>query len=263
MGARSTDSHRSTKGNTMTSTDSQRRTEIGLASLWLITAAGAIAGTGLMESVLNTPDYLTTAFPQSTTVIIGMLLWLINDFGIVFIGLLMFSILKQQSERIALSYLSMRMFEALFLVVGVILGMMLIPLSQSFLEAGATDATNHETTGAVLKQAQYWFMTPMQHLPLGLGGVILTLFLYRTKLVPRFISVVGLIGYGLLIPGGILILLGALDISSGSPGSLLVIPVATFEILLMPIWLCAKGFNRSSNAAEPAIPTANPLMNAA
>ncbi len=247
----------------MTSTASYHRTEIGLASLWLITAAGAIAGTGLMESVLNTPDYLTIAFPQSTTVISGMLLWLINDFGIVFIGLLMFPILKQQSERMALTYLSMRMFEAVFLVIGVILAMMLIPLSQSFLEAGAADATNFEAIGAVLKQAQYWFMTPMQHIPLGLGGVILTLFLYRIRLVPRFISVVGLIGYGLLIPSGILILLGALDISPGSPGSLLVIPVAAFEIILMPIWLYAKGFNRSATATEPAKSAVHPLMNAA
>jgi len=216
-----------------------------------------------MNSVLEAPDYLTTIFPSSTTVIIGMLLWLVNDFGIVLIGLLMFPILKKQSERIALTYLSMRMFEAIFLIVGVIFAMLLIPLSQEFIKAGATDTTSYQAIASVLKQAEYWFMTPMQLIPLGLGGVILTSFLYRTKLVPRFIAIVGLIGYGLLLPSAILTLLGVLDTLPGAPGSLLVIPVAVFEIILMPIWLYTKGFNGAVTASESAQPAPNLLLNAA
>ena len=247
----------------MASKSSLRITEILVASLWLITAFGAIAGTGLMNSVLNAPDYLTTVSLSSTTVIGGMLLWLINDFGIVAIGLLMFPILKQQSERMALTYLSMRMFEAIFLIVGVIFAMLLIPLSQEFIKAGTTDAASYQAIGSVLKQAEYWFMTPMQLIPLGLGGVVLTFFFYQTKLVPRFISVVGLIGYGLLAPSAILTLLGVLDTLPGAPGSLLVIPVAAFEIILMPIWLFAKGFNLSAAASKSAKTEANPLLSVA
>src|SRR5664279_1280271 len=238
----------------MNSNASYRRTAIMVASLWLLTAFGAIAGTALMNSVLNAPDYLTTVFPKSVTVISGMLLWLINDFGIVLIVLLMFPILKKQSERMALTYLSMRMFEAIFLVVGVIFAMLLIPLSQEFIKAGATDVTSYQAIGSVLKQAEYWFMTSMQLIPLGLGGVVLAFFLYQTKLVPRFISVVGLIGYGLLVPSAILTLLGVLDTLPGAPGSLLVIPVAAFEIILMPIWLYAKGFNLPVTTSESAKP---------
>ncbi|MEO8609514.1 MAG: DUF4386 domain-containing protein [Chloroflexota bacterium] len=248
----------------MTSNASYRRTAIWVASLWLLTAFGAIAGTAVMNSVLTAPDYLTTIFPQSTTVISGMLLWLINDFGIVFIGLLMFPILKQQSERMALTYLSMRMFEAIFLIVGVIFAMLLIPLSHEYIKAGTADVTTYQAIGTVLKQAEYWFMTPMQLIPLGLGGVVLTAFLYRTKLVPRFISVIGFIGYALLLPSGILTLLGILDTLPGAPGSVLVIPVALFEIILMPIWLYAKGFNRSAIASEFSETAAkNPLLSAA
>ena len=247
----------------MTSNASYRRTAIMVASLWLLTAFGAIAGTALMNSVLNAPDYLTTTSPRSANVIGGMLLWLINDFGIVLIGLLMFPILKKRSERMALAYLSMRMFEAIFLVVGVIFALLLIPLSQEFIKAGATDVTSYQAIGSVLKQAEYWFMTPMQLIPLGLGGVVLTFFLYQTKLVPRFISVVGLIGYGLLVPSAILTLSGVLDTLPGAPGSLLVIPVAAFEIILMPIWLYAKGFNMSATASEFAQPATNALLSEA
>ncbi len=216
-----------------------------------------------MNSVLDAPDYLTTVFPNGTTAISGMLLWLINDFGIALIGLLMFPILKKRSERMALTYLSMRMFEAIFLVIGVIFAMLLIPLSQEFIKAGATDATSYQVIGSVIKQAEYWFMTPMQLIPLGLGGVVLTFFLYQTKLVPRFISVVGLIGYGLLVPSAILTLLGVLDTLPGAPGSLLVIPVAAFEIILMPIWLYTKGFNMSATTSESAQTATNPLLSVA
>lgn len=247
----------------MISNASYRGTAIMAASLWLLTAFGAIAGTFLMESVLNAPDYLSTVFPKSTTVIGGMLLWLINDFGIVMIGLLMFPILKKQSERLALAYLSMRMFEAIFLIVGVILAMLVIPLSQAFINAGSANVSSYQAIGSVLKQAEYWFMTPMQLIPLGLGGVILTSLLYRARLVPRFISVVGFIGYALLLPAGILTLLGVLDTLPGSPGSLLVIPVALFEIILMPIWLYAKGFNMSGTASEPAKPVVNAVPSVA
>jgi hypothetical protein len=242
----------SKKEKDMITNSSLRRTEIWLASLWLVTAFGAIAGFALMNNILNASDYLTTVFPRSATVISGMLLWLINDLGIVLIGLLMFPILKKQSEALALGYVSMRMFESIFLIVGVFFAMLLIPLSQEFIKAGAADVTSFQAIGAVLKQAEYWFMTPMQLIPLGLGGVILTSILYRTKLVPRFISVVGLIGYAVLVPAAILALFGVLDTSPGAPGGLLVIPVAVFEIILMPVWLFTKGFNISAIASKPA-----------
>lgn len=247
----------------MTSNASYRKTAIAAATLWLLTAFGAIVGTFMMNSVLTAPDYLTTVFPNSTTVIVGMLLWLINDFGIVLIGILMFPILKQQSERLALTYLSMRIFEAIFLIVGVILAMLLIPLSREVINAGTTDITTYQAIGSVLKQAEYWFMTPMQLISLGLGGVILTSLLYRARLVPRFIAVVGLIGYALLLPSAILTLLGLLDTLPGAPGSLLVIPVAVFEIILMPIWLYAKGFNMSATASKPANTATKELLSVA
>jgi hypothetical protein len=238
------------KENNMTSNVSYRRTAILVATLWLVTAFGAIAGSAFLDPVVNAPDYLTTVFAKSGAVTSGMLLWLINDIGIVFIGVLMFPILKQQSESLALGYVSMRIFEAIFLIVGVIFAMMLIPLSRAFIQAGAADVTSFHAIGAVLKQAEYWFMTPMQLIPLGLGGVILTTMLYKTKLVPRSISAVGIIGYSLLLPAAILALFGIVDTAPGGSGALLAIPVAIFEIILMPVWLYAKGFNTAGLTAK-------------
>jgi hypothetical protein len=235
----------------MTPNASNRRTAILVAALFLVTAFGAIAGTALMNTALNTPDYLTTVFSKSSSVTSGMLFWLINDIGIVFIGLLMFPILKKQNEGMALGYVSMRMFEALFLMIGVIFAMLLIPLSREFIKAKATDVTLYQAIGSLLKQAEYVFLTPMQLVFLGLGGIILTSLLYQSKLVPRFISIIGLIGYTLLLPAAILALYGILDPSPGGPGAIMAVPVAIFEIILMPVWLFAKGFNPTVISAKP------------
>jgi hypothetical protein len=242
----------SKKEYNMTSNTSLRRTEIWVASLWIVTAIGAIAGAVLINPIISAPDYLTTVFPKSATVVIGMLLWLVNNIGIVFIGLLMFPILKKQSESMALGYVSMRIFESLLMTVGVAFAVLLIPLSQAFIKAGATDITTYQVIGASLKQVESLFLNLMQLLFLGLGGLILTTMLYRSKLVPRWISVIGIIGYALLLPAFALALFGVFDPTpgAGGSGSLLAVPVAIWEIIIMPIWLFAKGFNTASISAE-------------
>jgi hypothetical protein len=235
----------------MISNVSHRTTAILVASLFLVTAFGAIAGAVLMNPVINAPDYLTTVSAKSATVTSGMLFWLINDIGIVFIGVLMFPILRKQSESMALGYVSMRMFESMLMIFGVIFAMLLIPLSQDFLKAGATNVASYQAIGSVLKQAESLLLNTMQLICLGLGGIIFTSMLYQTKLVPRLISVVGLIGYSLLLPAFVLALFGILDSTPGGSGSILAVPVAFFEIILMPVWLYAKGFNTAVISAKP------------
>jgi len=227
----------------MTSTTPYRKTEIYVALLWIITAAGAIGGASLINPIINAPDYLTLVFPKSITLTSGMFGWMINDIGIVFIGLLMYPILKKHSESMALGYLSMRMFESLLMIVGVFFALMLIPLSRDFINAGTADVSTLQTIGSILKQAENWFLNLLQLIFLGIGGLILNMILYKTKLVPRAISIFGFIGYALLLPAAVVGLFGLLDPTPGGPGSILAVPVALWEIIIMPVWLFTKGFN--------------------
>jgi hypothetical protein len=77
---------------------------------------------------------------------------------------------------------------------------------------------------------------------LGLGGSLFTWMLFRFRLVPRFISVVGLIGYALVFVASIAGWFGLVDITPGGNGSPVAVPVALFEIILLPFWLLFKGF---------------------
>ncbi|HNH27567.1 MAG TPA: DUF4386 domain-containing protein [Anaerolineales bacterium] len=227
----------------MTSTTPYRKTEIYVALLWIITAAGAIGGASLINPIINAPDYLTLVFPKSVTLTSGMFGWMINDIGIVFIGLLMYPILKKHSESMALGYLSMRMFESLLMIVGVFFALMLIPLSRDFINAGTADVSTLQTIGSILKQAENWFLNLLQLIFLGIGGLILNVIFYKTKLVPRAISIFGFIGYALLLPAAVVGLFGLLDPTPGGPGSILAVPVALWEIIIMPVWLFTKSFN--------------------
>jgi hypothetical protein len=79
---------------------------------------------------------------------------------------------------------------------------------------------------------------------LGLGGLLFTWMLFRYRLVPRFIAVVGLIGYALVFLVSIAGWFNLVDLSPGASGvgSVLILPVAVFEIILLPFWLLFRGF---------------------
>jgi hypothetical protein len=85
---------------------------------------------------------------------------------------------------------------------------------------------------------------------LGLGGSIFTWMLFRHRLVPRFISVIGMIGYAALLIGGIGGWFDAVDAAPGGNGSFIAVPVAVFEIALLPAWLFARGFRAPGAGSE-------------
>jgi hypothetical protein len=77
---------------------------------------------------------------------------------------------------------------------------------------------------------------------LGLGGCLFTWMLFRFRLVPRVISVVGLISYALVLFGGIAGWFDLVDVSPGGSAAFLAFPIALFEIILLPFWLLFRGF---------------------
>jgi hypothetical protein len=80
---------------------------------------------------------------------------------------------------------------------------------------------------------------------LGLGSLMLFCSLYKSKLIPRFISIWGLIGYALLLASAVLDILGIIDTVKGA-GAVPYIPGGLFELVVFPVWLIVWGFNSSS-----------------
>src|SRR3954451_259765 len=93
------------------------------------------------------------------------------------------------------------------------------------------------------------------YVPTGVGGIILTHLLLVSRLVPRAIALLGLVGYLLLTVGVPLDLLGVLDLSDG-PGLLLLVPGGLFELVFVPIWLIARGFSAPGTSERTPSPNA-------
>lgn len=79
------------------------------------------------------------------------------------------------------------------------------------------------------------------YIPTGIGGLILNYLLYISRIVPRPIAVLGLVGYTLLLLTVPLDLLGAIDENSAA-GLAMLAPGGLYEFVVLPIWLIAKGF---------------------
>jgi hypothetical protein len=232
---------------------SQRRAEILVATLFLVTAAASIPGAFVLDSILNASSYLATVFPNKGAVELGSLLWSINNIGIVFIAVFAFSVLRKLDEGLAVGYLASRIIEGTIIMVGIAVTLLLIPLSQEFLKAGAPHGPSwFASLGDVLKNAKYLGLTGLSLPMLGLGGLLFTWMLFRFRLVPRFISVVGLISYALVLLGSMASWFALLDVSPGGNGTILALPVATFEIILLPFWLLFRGLNSSALTGESA-----------
>lgn len=208
--------------------------------------AGFVVGIGgniLIQSNITSPNHLSTVFANSMMVAIGAILWLLGVAGDAAHGVLMFPILKRQSERMAVGYLTTRIMDALLMAIMVILLLIQIPLGSEYLKASASSASFLQALSAVSVQAsQYAYEIAMS--TLGVSGLILNITLYRAKLVPRWLSVWGLVGYAVIFFGMVSAVMGS------GLGDLSSLPGGLWEVF-MGIWLIAKGFNASAFASKP------------
>jgi hypothetical protein len=203
-----------------------------------------ILGNILIQSNLSMPNYLSTVFANSMTVAIGAILWLMAVAGDTAHGVLMFPVLKQHSERMAIGYLAARIIDAVFIAVMVLLLLLQIPLSSEYLKAAVPGALYLQALSTVSVQAsQYAYEIGMS--ALGLAGLMLCYTLYRAKLVPRVLAVWGIIGYAIILFGMLSAVMGSgLGLVSSLPGGL-------WEVFI-GVWLIAKGFSSSEFVPKAA-----------
>ncbi|MBV5314571.1 MAG: DUF4386 domain-containing protein [Prolixibacteraceae bacterium] len=198
-------------------------------------------GFGLLNSVINSPGGLATIYANKNQVIfeaaIMMAVFATINIGL---GIIMTPVLKPYNKTLTYGYLSAAIASTVMLIVGAIFLLLLVPLSEEFVTAGAGDTTYFQTLGILCKKANF-FSYQIGMVIWGLGGLLFCYLLYLSKLVPRWMSVWGFIGYIIFISGAFFALFGiSIDVILDIPGGL-------FEIFLS-FWLIFKGFN--GKAAE-------------
>jgi uncharacterized protein DUF4386 len=211
--------------------------------------ASLLGGAGFIEPSLSAPDFLAAVSENETQVIIGALLELVNGLAVVGIGVLMFPILKPNNENLARGYLGLRIIESVFCCVIVISPLSIITLSQAYSKAGASDASSYLAAGALSIAERAVVSNLLIPVFLGLGALVLYYSLFQSKLLPRFISIWGLIAATLIL---VLNLLLTFNIEVGLAIAMIsALPIISNEIFL-GIWLIVKGFNFPAAAVESA-----------
>jgi Domain of unknown function (DUF4386) len=225
--------------------NTHRGTAVIVGALFLIAMVTSLAGGIWLESILGAPDYLSAVSANKLQVLTGSLLELINCIAVVGIAVGMFPVFKKFSEALALGYVAFRVIEATVLVVAVISPLALIPLGQAYVAAGSSDASSFQAAGSLLVAVRVQLAGLLVPIFFGVGALLFYSLLYRSRLVPRFISVWGLIAVVSLLAWNLLVSFG-LSISAGIVFGL---PIILNEIFL-GIWLIARGFNPRAVVSE-------------
>src|SRR6476660_193779 len=191
-------------------------------------------GSSLVTSVVGAPDFLSTLSGHQTTLVLGAFLMLLNTAVDVGKGVLFFPILEKHGKRTALAYLAALIVEVVLLDVGVLALLMIVPLAQQGVDAGQASVGWAKALGSLAVQSNT-MAYQIGQMSLGLGAVFLCLLLFRTRLIPRFLSIWGLVGYAILMAGTIAEIFGI------HIGVMLSIPGGLFEVGL-GFWLIIKGF---------------------
>jgi hypothetical protein len=224
---------------------SSRRTATIVGLLFLAQTVAFIIAEQLITGVLKGADYLAGVPAEANALTLGGLFAALCGVAVVGIAVLLFPLLKPTSEPLALGYVCERVIElVLQLVFFLVVPLLMIAIGNR-LRDGTVDASTSQSLGPILK-ALHDEAIVVLYLVTSVGGTILAVLLYRSLLVPRWIAVLGLIGYPALFVGCILDLFGVTDVTKGA-GLIAVAPGGLFELIL-PIWLLAKGFSSSGQA---------------
>jgi hypothetical protein len=218
--------------------------------LFLLAAVTAIIGLALYGPILHDPDYVVQGSAHETPVIWGAFMEIILAFSVVGISIMMFPILKKYNERMAIGYVCFRLLEATIIIIGIMSLLSIVTLSREFAKAAASNASAFLVAGKLLVAVYDWAFWFGPNVALGPSTLMMSYILYRSKLVPRFIAVLGIIGGPLIFTSAMFVMFGVFSQTSVW-GAISALPVFAYE-MSVAVWLIVKGFNSSPIAFESA-----------
>ncbi len=209
-----------------------------IAGILFLTALGAnLVGSELLDAIVTAPDYLAQAAARKTSVVLGMLAEMASAFAVVGIGVVLYPVLRAHSRHIALGYLALRLIEPMITILIVLSSLLILTLSLDLAAAGGGDpAPWYLVLGGLLQSARDWALM-IYILVFCAGAALFYGLLFRTRLVPRILSVWGLLGAAILF-GGALVDMLVTDIPPEAYGA-----VMGLNEIVFPLWLILRGFN--------------------
>jgi hypothetical protein len=242
-----TDTTRKT-GTNGVPTDAWRKLALAGGVLYLMTFIFSIPAVLLYSPVLSDPAYILSAGADSQ-VLLGALFDIITSLACIGTAVALYPAIRRQSGAASIGFVATRIFEAAVIIIGVVCLMAVVNLRQAGAAAG-TDASALVAVGQGLVAVRdVTFLVGPGVMP-GLNALLLGYVLYRSRLVPRAIPAMGLIGAPVFLASATLSILGLQEQVSVLP--LIALPLIFVWELSLGLWLTFKGFRPAAVAALAA-----------
>src|SRR5689334_12549013 len=224
---------------------SLRKTALVAGIFYLITFI-SIPTLALYGPVKNHRDWILSSGTH-TGVLVGCFLEVIVALAGIGTAVTLYPVVKRQNEGAALGFVTSRLLEAAMIFTGVLSLLSLVTLRQG--GAAGTNAAALVTAGASHVAIYNWTFLLGQTLMPCINALLLGSLMYRSRLVPRILPVLGLIGAPLLITAVLATLFGGSIGHASVFAAIATLPVAAWEFSL-GVWLVVKGFRPSPITAE-------------
>ncbi len=223
---------------------SMRKIALAAGVLYLVTFLASIPALGLKGPALDHANFVLGAGSEAS-VVWAALLDTITALAGVGAAVVLYSVAKRSSQIGAIGYVTSRVMEAGMILVGVVSLLSLVTLRQ---DVTPGDAASFVAVGKSLVAIHNWTFLLGPSLMAALNALFLGSVMYRSRLVPRIIPTLGLVGAPILLASTVATMFGVWAQSSVAAG-IAVLPIFLWELSL-GLWLTFKGFNEGSAIPE-------------
>ena len=228
-------------------TTAARKSAIWVGVLWIMATAFPVSSILAWAALDEGEGILANAATHENQLIAWALLNLVGAVAAAGVAFMFYPVLSRVAETavekgLALWYVGTRITESGAYLVAMLATWAFLPLSRDFAAAGAPDASHFQTSGAVLRSTSDLALTLAQSV-FAIGAVMLYYLLFRSRLVPRWLSLWGLVAAPLFLVASLSLLW------TGDPNStlanVLFVPLAVQELVLA-VRLIVKGFDAAA-----------------
>jgi hypothetical protein len=236
--------------NTVSLEKKKDRQNAALTGVFFIMAAvSSIVGLKLYDPVLTDDNFIISASAHYNQIVWGAVCELILAVTATGTGIMLYPYLKRYNESLGIGYLSFRLLEVVFIVLGTVGVLTVLSVSQHYASHAITDKTEATSIGLAFIALHDWTFILGPNFMLAVNTFLYSYAFRQTGLVPKKLSLLGLVAACLIMIAALLELFGIIrQISLW--GVLLALPIAAYELSLA-VWLIAKGFkiNEQPNLA--------------
>ncbi len=224
-----------------------RKNAISAGILFIIADLAGFLSFPFMEPV-NAANYMTRVSMNGSLVATGAVLLFIGGAAAIGIAISLYPVLRKHSEVLALGSVGFRTVEGVLDFVNVLALLILITISQQFINAGAPDSSYFQTLGIVSVSGFHWAANVIKLMVFSVGCLLYYIIFFQTRLIPRWLSGWGVVAAIMTMVSALLVMYG--HIAPFSPAQIVLnLPILPQELVLA-VWLIVKGFNPSAIAAR-------------